>query len=136
MPKISTPRRYWMWAPSTAPTKRSAHEPLPGSARALVLMADQPSTSEPQWHLYLLRLANGHLYTGITTDVERRFAEHVAGPPKGAKSLRGKGPLTLEFQAPAGDRSRASKLEWQVKRWPRGRKEALLKGEISLPDDA
>jgi len=88
------------------------------------------------WFLYLVRTASGALYTGITTDVERRFAEHHAGAPKGARSLRGKGPLTLEFQAPAGDRSRASKLEWQVKRWPRVRKEALLKGEISLPDDA
>ncbi len=88
------------------------------------------------WFLYLVRTASGTLYTGITTDVGRRFAEHQAGAPKGARSLRGKGPLTLEFQAPAGDRSRASKLEWQVKRWPRVRKEALLKGEISLPDDA
>ena len=88
------------------------------------------------WFLYLVRTASGALYTGITTDVERRFAEHQAGAPKGARSLRGKGPLTLEFQAPAGDRSRASKLEWQVKRWTRVRKEALLKGEISLPDDA
>ncbi len=88
------------------------------------------------WFLYLVRTASGALYTGITTDVERRFAEHQAGAPKGARSLRGKGPLTLEFQAPAGDRGRASKLEWQVKRWPRVRKEALLKGEISLPDDA
>lgn len=88
------------------------------------------------WFLYLVRTASGALYTGITTDVGRRFAEHQAGAPKGARSLRGKGPLTLEFQAPAGDRSRASKLEWQVKRWPRVRKEALLKGEISLPDDA
>jgi len=88
------------------------------------------------WFLYLVRTASGALYTGITTDVERRFAEHKAGAPKGARSLRGKGPLTLEFQAPAGGRSRASKLEWQVKRWPRVRKEALLKGEISLPDDA
>lgn len=87
-----------------------------------------------RWHLYLVRTASGSLYTGITTDVERRFAEHQAGAPKGARSLRGKGPLTLAFQATAGDRSRASKLEWQVKRWPKARKEALIKGEFSLPD--
>ncbi|HLT13242.1 MAG TPA: GIY-YIG nuclease family protein [Marinobacter sp.] len=87
------------------------------------------------WFLYLVRTASGSLYTGITTDVERRFSEHQAGAPKGARSLRGKGPLILEFQAPAGDRSRALQLEWQVKRWPRTRKEALLRGDISLPDD-
>ncbi|MBJ6137170.1 GIY-YIG nuclease family protein [Marinobacter litoralis] len=89
-----------------------------------------------QWHLYLVRTAAGSLYTGITTDVPRRFSEHQAGAPKGARSLWGKGPLTLEFHAVAGDRSRASRLEWQVKRWPRARKEALLRGDVTLPDDA
>lgn len=89
-----------------------------------------------RWHLYLVRTASGSLYTGITTDVERRLSEHQAGAPKGARSLRGKGPLTLAFQAPAGDRSRASKLEWQVKRWPKARKEALINGEFSLSDDS
>ncbi|HLV77670.1 MAG TPA: GIY-YIG nuclease family protein [Marinobacter sp.] len=88
-----------------------------------------------RWHLYLVRTSSGALYTGITTDVNRRFAEHQSGCRKAARSLRGKGPLELEFQAPAGDRSRALKLEWQVKRWPRQRKEALVRGEVSLPDD-
>jgi len=85
------------------------------------------------WYLYLIRTASGSLYTGITTDVERRFAEHQAGAPKGARSLRGKGPLVLVFSAPAGDRSRASSLEWRIKRWPRARKEALVRGELCLP---
>lgn len=86
------------------------------------------------WHLYLVRTASGSLYTGISTDVERRFAEHQAGAPKGARSLRGKGPLELVFRARAGDRSRASRLEWHIKRWPRSRKEALIRGEITLSD--
>ncbi|MCG7198963.1 GIY-YIG nuclease family protein [Marinobacter pelagius] len=86
------------------------------------------------WHLYLVRTASGSLYTGISTDVERRFAEHQAGAPKGARSLRGKGPLELVYRAQAGDRSRASRLEWYIKRWPRARKEALIRGEISLAD--
>lgn len=89
----------------------------------------------PEWFVYMIRTARGALYTGITTDVERRFGEHQAGAPKGARSLRGKGPLTLVFQAPAGDRSRASRLEWHIKRWPRPRKEALARGLLSLPDD-
>ncbi len=89
----------------------------------------------PEWFVYMIRTARGALYTGITTDVERRFGEHQAGAPKGARSLRGKGPLTLVFQAPAGDRSRASRLEWHIKRWPRPRKEALVRGQLSLPDD-
>ncbi|WP_100638556.1 GIY-YIG nuclease family protein [Marinobacter salexigens] len=86
------------------------------------------------WYIYMIRTARGALYTGITTDVPRRFAEHQAGAPKGARSLRGKGPLELVLNLPAGDRSRASKLEWHIKQWPRQRKEALVQGDVSLPD--
>ncbi|WP_303285114.1 GIY-YIG nuclease family protein [Marinobacter sp. SS8-8] len=87
------------------------------------------------WFVYMVRTARGALYTGITTDVARRFQEHQAGAPKGARSLRGKGPLELVFSSAAGDRSRASKLEWHIKQWSRPRKEALARGELSLPDD-
>jgi len=87
-----------------------------------------------RWYIYMVRTARGALYTGITTDVGRRFAEHQAGAPKGARSLRGKGPLELVYTAEAEDRSAASRLEWHLKQWPRTRKEALVRGEISLPD--
>ncbi|MCM0612791.1 GIY-YIG nuclease family protein [Marinobacter sediminum] len=89
----------------------------------------------PEWSVYMVRTVKGALYTGITTDVERRFAEHQTGAPKGARSLRGKGPLELVFRSAVGDRSRASRLEWHIKQWPRTRKEALVRGELSLPDD-
>ncbi len=85
------------------------------------------------WHLYLVRTAAGNLYTGVTTDVARRFSEHQAGAPKGARSLRGKGPLSLAYAAAVGDRSDALRLEWQVKRWSRQRKERLISGDASLP---
>jgi putative endonuclease len=88
------------------------------------------------WYLYLVRTAGGSLYTGITTDVQRRLAEHQAGAPKGARSLRGKGPLTLVFQAEAGNRAMASRLEWAIKQWPRDQKEALIRGERPLPQFA
>lgn len=85
------------------------------------------------WSVYMVRTAAGALYTGITTDVARRFAEHQAGGARGARSLRGKGPLELAFQAEVGDRVSAAKLEWQLKQWPRARKEALVAGELPLP---
>ncbi len=85
------------------------------------------------WHVYLVRTAKGALYTGITTDVARRFAEHQAGAPKGARSLRGKGPLTLEFHAQVANRTVAAKAEWEIKQWPRARKEALISGEQPFP---
>ena len=88
-----------------------------------------------QWFVYMVRTAAGALYTGITTDVERRFAEHQKGHPRGARSLRGKGPLALVFRMPVPDRATASRLEWQIKQWPRARKEALVSGRIQLPED-
>jgi len=76
------------------------------------------------WYLYMLRTPSNMLYTGITTDVERRLLQHQSG--KGAKSLRGKGELTLVFHCPAGNRSLASKLEWQVKQLTKKQKEKLV----------
>lgn len=81
--------------------------------------------------LYILRCADDSLYTGITTDVPRRIAEHEAGL-RGAKYLRGKGPLELVFCREVGDRARASRLEYRVKRLSRARKEALLAGREEL----
>ncbi len=86
------------------------------------------SSSEPiitLWHLYILRTPTGMLYTGITTDVLRRQQQHQSG--KGAKSLRGKGELTLVFHCPAGDRSQASKLEYKIKQLNKKQKEKLVK---------
>jgi len=67
------------------------------------------------YSVYLVRCRDGSLYTGIATDVSRRLAEHEDGA-RGAKYLRGKGPLTLVFQQEIGDRSLASKIESRIKR--------------------
>jgi len=83
------------------------------------------------WHLYLIRLANGHLYTGISTDVERRLGEHREGGIKGSKSLRGKGPLELVFSMAVGSRSDALKLEYAVKRLSKREKERLVSGGLA-----
>ncbi|AHK19721.1 GIY-YIG nuclease family protein [Yersinia similis] len=80
--------------------------------------------SDSLWHLYLLRTSSGMLYTGITTNVARRLAQHQAG--KGAKALRGKGELTLVFHCEAGDHSTALKLEYQVKQLSKQQKEKLV----------
>lgn len=85
------------------------------------------------YSLYIVRCADGSLYTGIATDVARRFEEHVDGP-RGAKYLRGRGPLALVFAEPVGDRGRASRLEYRVKRLDRATKTALIEGRCSLDD--
>lgn len=83
------------------------------------------------WRLYIIRCGDGSLYTGITTDVERRLAEHRGGTAgRGARFLRGRGPLTLAFSAPAADRSAALRLERRVKQLPRAGKEALIRDGI------
>lgn len=84
------------------------------------------------WSLYLVRTYKGSLYTGITTDVMRRFSEHQSGSPKAAKSLKGKGPLSLEFYIEVGDHSAALKLEYKVKRLAKSKKEQLLKSPSLL----
>ena len=84
------------------------------------------------WHLYLIRTKQGHLYTGITQDVQRRFKEHQEGGVKAAKSLKGKRPLKLVYQEEIGSHSLALKTEAAVKKWSKKKKESLVKKEISL----
>ena len=76
------------------------------------------------WYLYVLRCGDGTLYTGITTDVERRLEEHRQG--RGAKYTRGRGPLELAYQEECGTHSEALKREYAVKQLPRDEKERLI----------
>ena len=68
---------------------------------------------ENSWKLYILRCRDGSLYTGITTDVEKRFEAHNCG--KGAKYTRGRGPLELVYREECGDHSTALNRELQIK---------------------
>jgi len=72
------------------------------------------------------------LYTGITTDVERRFEEHESGDKKGSKYLRGKAPLELVMKKRVGDRSMALKIEAKVKKLSKIEKELLVDGKIKI----
>lgn len=83
--------------------------------------------------LYILRCADETLYTGIAADVDRRICEHESGA-RGAKYVRGRGPLKLEFAEAVGDRALASALEYRVKRLSRAQKEAIIDGRESLLD--
>lgn len=88
--------------------------------------------SAPGWHLYIIRCGDGSLYTGIATDVRRRFAEHESG--LGARYVRGRGPLELVLSRPVGDRSEALRLEQRVKRLPKRLKELVVAGRLALED--
>ena len=73
----------------------------------------------------------GNLYTGITQDVQRRFKEHQEGGAKAAKYLKGKKPLKLVFHKKIGSRSQALKAEAKIKKWPKEKKESLIKNNFT-----
>ena len=93
---------------------------------------DQPVQANI-YSVYMLRCADGSLYTGIATNVARRFLEHQSSP-RGAKYLRGRGPLTLEFQQVVGDRGKASRVEYVLKSLAKADKEELVAGRKSLAE--
>ena len=87
------------------------------------------------WYLYMLRCGDGTLYTGITTDVDKRLEAHRAG--KGAKYTRGRGPLELVYREECGTHSIALKRELAIKALPREEKQKIIdKFNISLRNDA
>ena len=80
--------------------------------------------TETLWYLYLIECEDGSLYTGITTDVERRYAQHVAG--KGARYTRMKKPVRLVGFRECGTRSEALKAELALKKLPSTKKYGSL----------
>ncbi|VDZ75134.1 GIY-YIG nuclease superfamily protein [Atlantibacter hermannii] len=80
------------------------------------------------WFLYLIRTADNRLYTGITTDTQRRLLQHQAG--KGARALRGKGELTMVFTEKIGERSLALRIEYRIKQLPKQEKNDSLRGKL------
>lgn len=79
-----------------------------------------------QWFVYMIRCRLGSLYTGVTTDVARRFAEHQGQGKKGAKYLKGKGPLELVHDELAVDKSAAYALEVKIKGFTKSQKEQYI----------
>lgn len=76
------------------------------------------------WTIYLARCSDGTLYTGVTTDPERRLAEHNSGC--GGAYTRSRGPVIFVYWEPAMDRSGALRREHAIKRLSRAQKEALV----------
>ena len=76
------------------------------------------------WYLYILQCGDGSLYTGITTDVEKRLEAHRSG--KGAKYTRGRLPLKLKYREGCDTHSDALKRELEIKHLSREEKLALI----------
>ena len=83
---------------------------------------------EDKWYLYILRCGDHTLYTGITTDVEKRLEAHRRG--KGAKYTRGRTPLELVYREELESHSLALKREVEVKKLSRTDKEKLIESAV------
>jgi putative endonuclease len=81
--------------------------------------------SEMRYYTYILECGDSTLYTGIATDVRRRFKEHVEG--KGAKYTKSRGVKKILFEEKHKDRSSALKREVELKRLSRKEKLELVK---------
>jgi len=81
---------------------------------------------EQTWYVYILQCKDDTLYTGITTDVDKRLEAHRAG--RGAKYTRGRGPLELVYREVCGTHSQALKREAEIKKLSRVEKLALIAG--------
>jgi putative endonuclease len=80
---------------------------------------------EKVWFVYIIENEKGHLYTGITTDIERRFQEHATSS-KGAKFFKTGAPVKIVFKKKFPDRSLATKFECKVKKMTRPEKLKLI----------
>lgn len=78
------------------------------------------------WNVYMVRCADGSLYTGIARDVERRVREHNTNNVLAANYTRSRRPVMLVYSEAAATRSAAGKREYQIKQLSRQEKEALL----------
>jgi len=81
---------------------------------------------EQTWQVYMIRCKDGSLYTGITTNIVRRVAEHQSQGKKCAKYLRGRGPLKLVYSEAFGTRTSALRAEMWLKGLSKAKKEKLV----------
>ena len=85
------------------------------------------STAKPEqtWFVYILRCGDDTLYTGITTDLDRRVREHNS-LTSGSKYTRARQPVKLVYREKAPSRSEAAAREFQIKRLKRTEKKQLI----------
>lgn len=76
------------------------------------------------WFVYIIRCANGSLYTGSTNHVIRRWHQHRQG--NGAKYLKAQEPKAVVFVEEHPDRSQACRREYQIKQYTKQEKESLV----------
>ena len=84
--------------------------------------------ADPIWYVYILRCADGSLYTGVAKNLARRLDQHNGDDRLGARYTRGRRPVTLVYAEAAPDRAAACRREHAIKRLDRRSKQALAAG--------
>jgi putative endonuclease len=87
---------------------------------------------EQSWFVYMVRCRDDSLYSGVTTDLSRREREHNTSV-KGAKYTRTRRPVAMVFSQSVANRSEAGKLEWQLKKLTKAKKELLVSAGAVCP---
>lgn len=82
--------------------------------------------AKTQWYVYILRCGDGSLYTGITTDPQRRLRQHRGEIKGGAKYTRARLPIQMVWLESQFDRASATRREIEIKRLKSASKEQLL----------
>lgn len=86
--------------------------------------------AQARWHVYMVKTARGHFYTGISTDPEKRIVKHNRGK-KGAKCLRGQRPVELVWRTTQPlTKSDALSLEKQIKKLDHEQKQELIGNDL------
>jgi len=84
-----------------------------------------------EWSVYIVRCRDRSLYTGISTDVQRRFGEHISGGRTAAKYTKSFSSIELAYEIPIGNRSLAAKIEYRIKHLSRQKKEFIISRRLS-----
>jgi putative endonuclease len=95
-----------------------------------------PALKKPRarkrWIVYILRCADGSLYTGVTRDITRRVLEHNSNARLAARYTRSRRPVVLVYQETAGNRASACRREYRIKQLARSEKEKLVRGKAKV----
>lgn len=84
------------------------------------------------WFVYILECDKSSLYTGVTTDVDRRYREHLSGGVRSAKYTRSRHRVELAYCVAVEDKSLAMRIEYRLKRLPARRKRHVMVEGLAL----
>lgn len=100
--------------------------------RSSVLSEERSDESKDKYFVYILRTSSNTLYIGQTNNLEKRLKEHQNKTIKSAKYIKYFTSCTLVYSEEHPTRVEAMKREWQLKRWTKAKKEALILGNLEL----